>query len=283
MIQIPILGALALAGGTILEKTILRKRKIDIRLYQTSSFLAIVLVMLPLLYFFWRVDIGALQLKNIVIFGLVVLFSIAANLLMFYSIKWEKVTNLEPAKILEPLFVVLLAIIFSFFAEGLYDRKIEVIIPALIAAFALIFSHIRKHHLEFNKYFIAAILGSFFFALELVTSRLILDFYSPISFYFLRCSFIFLFSFVLFKPKFKYLDKKIKLEVLVVGILWVIYRIIIYYGYVKLGVIFTTLLIMLSPIFIYILAWKFLKERPDWRNIVGAIIILGSVLYAVLS
>jgi len=283
MIEIPIIGALALAGGTILEKVVLKKRKIDIKLYQTSSFFAIILVMLPLLYFFWKVDAGALELKNVIIFTLVVLFSIIANLFTFYSMKWEKITNLEPAKILEPLFVIILAIIFSFFIEGLYDRNMHIVIPALFASLALIFSHIRKHHLEFNKYFIAAIFGSFFFALELVTSRLILDFYSPISFYFLRCASIFIFSLVLFSPKFNYLDKKAKWEIFIVGILWVIYRIMIYYGYLNMGVIFTTLIIMLGPIFIYLLAWKFLKEKLDWRNITAAIIIIGSILYALLT
>ncbi|OGJ12354.1 hypothetical protein A3K62_00010 [Candidatus Pacearchaeota archaeon RBG_16_35_8] len=283
MIQFPIIGALALAGGTILEKIVLIKRKIDIKLYQTSSFLAIALVMLPLLYFFWGVDSNALETRNILIFGLVVVFSIAANLFTFYSMKWEKVTVLEPAKILEPLFVIILAIIFSFFFEGLYDRNVQVVIPALIASVALIFSHIRKHHLDFNRYFIAAIFGSFFFALELVVSRLVLDFYSPISFYFLRCLFIFIISLVIFRPKFNKLDKIVKKEILVVAILWVVYRLMIYYGYISLGVIFTTLMIMLGPVFVYIFAWKFLKEKIDWRNIVAAVIIVGSALYAILS
>jgi len=282
MIEIPIIGAIALAGGTIFERIVLRKRKIDIKFYQVASFLAITLAMLPLLYFFWRIDAGALESKNILIFGLVVLFSIVANLFTFYSMKWEKVSNLEPAKILEPLFVIILAIVFSFFAGGLYERNLNIVIPALLAAVALIFSHIRKHHLEFNKYFLAAIAGSFFFGLELVTSRLILDFYSPISFYFLRCLSIFLISLIAFQPKFKYLDNKVKKEIFITGILWVVYRIMIYYGYLKIGVIFTTLIIMLGPIFIYLFAWKFLKEKLDWRNIVAAIIIIGSVLYAVL-
>src|SRR4030042_1509646 len=192
MVYIPILGALALSAGTILERFILKKKKIGIKLYQTASFLAITLATLPFLYFFWKMDAGAFSLKSILIFIGVIISSITANLFVFYSLKWEKVTNLEPARILEPLFVILLAIIFSSFASGLYERDITLVIPALIAAAALIFPHIKKHHLRINKYIIAAIFGSFFFALELVLSRLILDFYSPITFYFLRCIFIFL-------------------------------------------------------------------------------------------
>jgi len=283
MIYFPILGALALASGTILEKIVLRKRKISIKLYQTAEFLAIVLAMLPFIYFFWKMDSQAFELKNILIFSLVILFSIIANLFTFYSMKWEKVTNLEPAKILEPLFVILFAIVFSFFAVELYERNLKIIIPALIAGSALIFSHIYKHHLKFNKYFIAAIIGSFFFALELVLSRLILDFYSPITFYFLRCSSILLISFILFRPKFKNIKTKVRWEIIVIGIIWFIYRIIIYYGYLNFGVIFTTLIIMLGPIFIYLFAWKFLKEKLNWKNIIAALVIIACILYAILS
>ena len=245
--------------------------------------MAIVLIMAPFIYFFWKFDTQALQLKNILIFGSVILFSIAANLFTFYSMKWEKVSNLEPAKILEPLFVILLAIVFSFFFENLFERNLKVLIPAIIAAAALIFSHVEKRHLNFNKYFIAAMLGSFFFALELIITRLILDFYSPMSFYFLRCSAIFLISLAIFRPSLKKMDKKVKLYIFLTGVAWVIYRVMVYYGYLNIGVIFTTLIIMLGPIFIYAFAHIFLKEKIKLKNIITAGIIIACILYATLA
>ncbi len=284
MIQIPILGALALASGTILQKLVLKRKRIDIKFYQTMEFFSIVLVMLPLMYFFWQIDLQAFQIKNIFIFALVIIFSILANLFTYYSMKWEKVSNIEPAKILEPLFVIILAIFFSYLVDGnLFDRKLSVIIPAFVAGLALIASHVEKHHLVFNKYFIAAILGSFFFALELVISRLILDYYSPMTFYFLRGLSIFTLSLIIFRPKFRKLQTKVKFQILAIGILWVLYRVIVYYGYINLGVIFTTLVIMLAPVFIYLFAYIFLKEKLKPKNIIAAIVILASVLYATLS
>ncbi|MCK9595899.1 DMT family transporter [Candidatus Pacearchaeota archaeon] len=282
MITIPIIGAGALAAGTILERFVLKKKKIGIKLYQTASFFAITLAMIPFLYFFWRLDSGAFELKNILIFVGVIISSIIANLFVFYSLKWEKVTNLEPARILEPMFVVLLAILFSLFTKGLYEQNLKIIIPAIIASVALIFPQIKKHHLKINKYIIAAVLGSFFFALELILSRLILEFYSPITFYFIRCASIFLISLVVFRPKIKALDKKTSFWIFVTGAIWVVYRIVTYFGYLNYGVIFTTLIIMLGPIAIYLLAWKFLKEKLNWKNIVSALIIIGCVIYAVI-
>jgi len=285
MIQlIPILGAVALATGTIFEKIVLKIKKVNIKQYQTLSFLSIVLAMLPFIYFFWRMTPEAFETKNLLIFGLVIIFSIIANLFAFYSLKWEKITNIEPARVLEPLFVILLALIFSlFFDHNLYDKNLKIIVPALIAGLALVFSHVKKHHLEFNKYIIAAIFGSFFFALELVISRLILDYYSPISFYFIRCSAIFLLSLAIFRPKLTNLDKKSNLLILLTGIIWFVYRIVLYYGYTHYGIIFTTLMVMLGPIFIYLFAYKFLKEKLNWRNIIAAVVIVLCVLYASLA
>lgn len=283
MIYLPIIGAVALASLTILEKIVLKNKKIDIKLFQTAGFLSAVLVMIPLLYFFWKLEAQAFELTNVLIFAGVIVISLLANLSLFYALKWEKVSNLEPALILEPLFTVLLAIVFSFFVEGLYERNLNVIIPAIIAGLTLVVTHIKKDHLDFNKYFLAAIAGAFFFALELVITRLILDYYSPISFYFLRSTAIFFLSYLLFRPSFSKIKPNIGKQILLVGALWVLFRIIVYWGYLKLGVIFTTLMIMLGPIFVYLFAKIFLKERIGKKNIIAAIIIVACVLYAVLA
>ena len=284
MIQtIPILGAIALAVGTIFEKVILRKKKIGIKLYQTASFFAISLIIIPFLFFFWKLDSGALELKNILIFIAVITSAIIANLFVFYSLKWEKITNLEPARILEPMFTILIALIFSFFIQGVYGTSLKILIPAIIASAALIFPFIKKERIKMNKYFIAAIFGSFFFGLELVLSDLILDFYSPITFYFLRCLSIFIISLIIFHPDKKPLDKKTSSIIFITGAVWVAYRVAIYFGYIHYGVIFTTLIVMLAPIFIYILANKFLKEKLNWRNIVSSIVIIACVVYAILA
>ncbi len=279
---LPILGAAALATGTIIERLILKRKNISVKFYETYSFLAIVLVMLPFVFLFWKVSPEALTTKNILIFALISFTAVLANLFTYYSIKGEKVSNLEPAKVTESLFTILLAILFSFiFGEVLYERNSHVMIPALIAVAALLFSHIKRHHFEFNKYFLAAIGGSFFFALELVLSRLILNFYSPFSFYFLRCATICLFGFILFREKVpKEFDHHTLFHMFLAAAIWVIFRVTVYYGYMKIGIISTTLMLLLGPILIYFLAWKFLKEKPSWKNIVASIIIIACVAYA---
>ena len=49
---IPFIGAIALAGTTVFEKIILAKKKIDIKVYHVAAFLAVVLAMIPFIFFF---------------------------------------------------------------------------------------------------------------------------------------------------------------------------------------------------------------------------------------
>ena len=283
MIYIPILGAFALGAGTILDKFNLRNKKIGIKLYQVASFLALILVMLPLIYFFWKLDSGAFELKNILIFVGIIISATIANLFIYYSERGAKITSIEPAIIVETFFVILLTIFFGLFIKGFAETSSKIIIPTLIALTALIFPYLKKEHLKLNKYFIAAILGSFFFALELVLSKFILDFYSPITFYFFRCLFIFIISWVIFMPNFKKLNVKNWILILITGAFYVGYRIATYYGYLHYGIILTTLIMMIAPIVIYVLASRFLKEKLNWKNIVSSAIILGCVVYVLIS
>jgi len=287
LLTIPFFGAFLEAAGTILEKKIL-KGKIDFKSYNVFGFLAIILLIIPCIfvlgYFFpllfsIRIHPAALELKNILIMSLIVLLSILANLLIFYAMKWEKITEIEPIRLFQPLFVIVFAFI-------LYSSERQtgtpIIIAAVIASLALIFSHVKKHHIKISKYSIAAFLGSLFFAAELAVSKEILNYYSPLSFYLVRCLFIFIITLFIFRPKFSSIPNKKWPYVFLVVFIWIFYRILLYFSYETKGVIITTLLFILTPVFIYIFSYFYLKEKPNWRNIVASIIIVLCVAYAMI-
>ena len=215
MLYIPFLGAGSLAFSNLLERIVLKRKKISVASYQTVAFLAIILTMLPFMYFFWNVNSDASKPWAIGLFLLVIIFAVVANVLTFYSLKGAKLGSLEPALISEEIFVIILALIASFFFDGtFYEKNLNVILPAGIACLALVFSHFKKDHIVFNKYFTAALLSSFFFALELIISKPLLDFYSPITFYFIRCVGVFLISIFIFRKSFTEIkDKTVLFEI----------------------------------------------------------------------
>ena len=265
------------AVGTILEKKVLKKRSLNCRNYTVFSFLAIIIVMLPFLYFIWHIKSEALLLKNILRFAFVIIVAIVANLLIFYSLKRKNITEFEPAWIMQPLFTVLLAFIFY-----QSERNWMIVGLALVASLTLVLAHIRKHHLVFDKYIIAAVLGSFAFSIELVASKPILDYYNPFAFYFIRCFFILIITYLIYKPKLKDADGRSWMYIFLIGAMWVLYRAIIYYGYEKVGIVFTTTLFILSPVLMFVFAILFLKEKPTLRQIISTIIILVCVVLAIL-
>ncbi|MDP2925135.1 MAG: EamA family transporter [Nanoarchaeota archaeon] len=283
MLYIPIIGAILEGAGNIIDKKIVITHNVNYKNCTVYGFLALVLIMLPLTFFFWEIKPEAYSIPNLLIFMSVVFFSILANLLVFYSLKREKVTELEPIRLMQPLFTILLAFIFSFFFAAYYtERKYSILLLALIASISLIASHVKKHHLVLNKYITAAILGSLFFAVELVISKAILPYYSSLTFYFLRCLLIFLITAFIFHPDIKSIKNKTKLLMLLSGAIWVSYRWILYYGYLSLGIVFTTILFILGPIFIFIFARIFLKEKIYLRHIIASIIIIACIIAAIL-
>lgn len=283
MFYIPIIGAILEGAGNIIDKKIVITHNINYKNCTVYGFLALVLVMLPLTFFFWEIKPEAYSTLNLLIFMLVILSSIIANLLAFYSLKRKKITELEPIRLMQPLFTVLLAFIFSFFFVAYYaERRYSILILALMASIALAASHIRKHHLILNKYIIAALFGSFFFAVELVVSRAILPYYSSLTFYFLRCLLVFLITAFVFHPKINSIKNRTKILMLISGVIWVSYRWILYYGYLTLGVVFTTILFILGPIFIFLFASIFLKEKIFLRQIIASVIIIACIIAAII-
>ena len=173
--------------------------------------------------------------------------------------------------------------IFSFFIDsGLYQREANILIPGLIAATAILLSHVEKHHFKFNKYYIYALIAGVFGALELTTSRMILDLYSPITFYFVRVFFILLISLLIFRPDFKKMDKESSYLMILACIIWISYRVIIYSGYTSIGIISTTLIIMLSPTFLYLFTYIFLKEKIKIKNMAASAVVIMCIAYVML-
>ena len=273
---LPIIGSFLETAGTVLERKTL-KQKIDYRNYTVYEFLAIVIVLLPFLTLFWHVDAAAFSFKNLLIFFAVIVFSVLANLLIFYSLRREDMTEMEPIRVMQPLFTILIA--FFLYSE---ERNYMTILLAVIASISLIFMHIKRNHFFWNKYMLATFLGSLFFAIELSISKLILPYYSSTTFYFLRCLVVFFITLIIFRPKLSVLTGRKGGMILITAAIWVLYRIILYYGYSTLGVIFTTMIMILSPILIMLYAVFFYKEKMSLKQMILTGVIIVCVAFAIV-
>ena len=281
---LPIIGSIFESSLTITEKKVLRNHKINSINYTVYSFFGIVLIMLPFIFFVWDLSPEALELKNLLIFIAIIITATFANLLTYYSLKREDVTELEPITLTAPLFTILLAFIFSFFfAAFSTERNYFILALGIISSIAIIIPHLKKSHLRFNKYLWAALIGSFLFSVELVLSKFILSYYNSFTFYFLRCLAIFIITWIVFQPKLKSIKNKVKIMILITSILGVFYRIILYYSYESYGIMFTTIVMsILTPVLIFIFAAVFLKEKIKLKHIISAVIVIICVLTTII-
>lgn len=283
MFYIPILGAFLDAAGTIFYKKLANRHRVTYKDFMVYSFLSIVLISLPLLYFFWRIDPLAGRNVNMAILFLVVVFSIFANYFSFYAFKHRDLSKIQSIRLTLPLFTILLAFLLSFFFDAYSnERNYYVLLFAFVASLTLFFSNIKKEHFYFDKYSWAMLLGSFLFAVELTLSKPLVLYYHPITFYFIRSLFIFVIAFALFRDDLSRIRPVGKGLFLLSALFWVGYRGILYYAYGIFGVVFTTTVFILSPVMIYFASWMFLKEKVTKRQIISSVVIVACVVGAVL-
>jgi drug/metabolite transporter (DMT)-like permease len=278
LIPLAITGSLSEAFGMMTGKKILRWHKANVEDWISYSFLAIVLVSVPLVLFFWKIVPEAWGAFGLLMLGIIVFVSIIANLFNSYSMKKENLSELEPMKLFQPLFVILFALLIYPVER---ESSIWIITLAIIASLALIISHVEKEHLKINKYMIFMLLASILFGLELALSKMILPFYNPITFYFVRSLLIFLLTLPFFAKNLGKITKSTAKLYFLSGAAWVLFRGLVYYGYIEFGVVFTTLIFMLTPIFLYTFSKIFLKEKLSVKNIIASIVIVGCVAGAI--
>jgi drug/metabolite transporter (DMT)-like permease len=281
MFYIPILGAVLDAVGAFLNKKLAVKKDVGYREFLFYSFLSIILVSLPFLYFFWDINPLAGRNRNMAILALIVIFSFFANYFSFFALKNKNLSKLESIRLTLPLLTILIAFLFSFIFDAYKDeRNYYILFFALIASLALFFSNVKKEYFYMDKYSYAALAGSFLFAVELTLSKLIIEFYHPFSFYFIRCLFIFIISLSVFRKKVVKIKNKSFYLFMISALFWVGYRVLLYYGYNLFGVIFTTTVFILSPVLVYTLSAVFLKEKISFRQISSSIIIVLCIIGA---
>lgn len=208
--------------------------------------------------------------------GLVVTAT-AANLLFAWTMEHEHLSEVQPFLLFGPLITILIASIF--YAD---QRVWQVYVAAAIASLVLIWSHLKKAHFTWNKPLATVSLYLILTALEVVFLRPLLEVFSPLGIYLIRCVLV-LIGLTLIQPpqlekvKFRHLPYFFLLAGLAVLSTWASYT-----AFQLLGISQTMLILMLSPVMIYILSLIFLKERWRAKNVIASAVIIGLVLWVSL-
>jgi drug/metabolite transporter (DMT)-like permease len=275
----PLLMAVIGSADTVFEKYFFNKRtgkyKIFVPMLFVFAFIILMIFFVP--FIDHSINASAFSTIPLVLFFSMIAIASVRNMMYYYSFQREGLCDLEPFIVFVPLVTIVMA--------GLVypDERSHPIVLALaiIASLALVFSHIRKKHLVFDKalfpMFGVIILSA---AENLITKELLVNF-SPIMLYTIRSFFIALLLLVAIRPKLKEMNKNDFKNLFAISFLWVFTMIFYYYAYQKVGIVYTELINTLTPVLIVMGSYFFLKDRSvTKRNVAALIIIIICVIIA---
>ncbi|MFA6422927.1 MAG: DMT family transporter [Patescibacteria group bacterium] len=272
-----IIASLGYAGGVLTDKIIVGRDKTPIKIFMPVLFIALC-VITGLLTFRWGgIDYDLAKTdKFLFLFILMIVVSISWNGFYYRGIQKEDLHEFELIMLLSPLVTIILATIFL-----PDERNYNIIIPSIIASLALIFTNLKKNHLVISKTAKGSIFGMILMSFELILIKVLLDAYSPASLYFIRTlviAIIFLFA---YRPKFSISFKTTGLIILS-AVFGVIQMVLKFYGFKNIGVIETTMILLLGPAIVYVMSGFWLKEKIKTKDIVAVSVIASSVLYVTI-
>lgn len=271
----PLAAAFATAAGLVYDKVILSRFKLDYRVFTVFLFFFLFLVTIPVALWWGRADAAIFQPVYLIMLFWVVSLAVIWNLLLYHAVAKEKLIEIELIFMTTPLVIVLLAFLFL-----PAERDLRIFLPAILATLALLWAHLKKHHLDFSKQQKGLLVAIILIGLETILVKKLLAVYSPPLLYLARSGLIFLVLLLFLRaPKWK-IKTRAAGGIFRVAIVGMAQMILTYFGYQLAGVSLTTLVLVLAPVLIYLFSVVFLKEKLTPKHIVSFAIILASIVYA---
>ena len=274
MIFFPIAAAVLQAISFTLDKVVLGLRRVDFRAYTGVSFPLSFLVNLALFFLFrplfpeaWSTGYYGLLLAGGIGIGFL------SNILFYRALDHDKLGEIETLSLLNTIPVIIVSGIL--FAD---ERNFAVILPALVASVAVVWSHWEKHHFKIARDTLPYLLFSLVIApVSAAISKELLTVWNPIALEMVRTGALaILFIFIFRDAVTKVSGQAIRL-LMVTNVLTTIAWVLFFFGYQRLGIVHTVLLFTLQPFLVYMASIFILKERPSFKRVVGFVIVLCSI------
>jgi len=286
---IPIIAAFTAAGGIIWDKIVLSAQKIGYRQLIIILFLLFFLICLVFYPFWGHIESRAFSGKYLGLLFLIIFIASIYNVLYYHGVEKEKIVQVELITMLTPLSTIVIA---SVFLQS--ERNWHIFFAGIIASFALIFSHMRRHHLSFDIFEKGLLIYLLLYPIEAILIKNLLYLYSPLALYLVRTLGVFIFLFIWFfwirpifvdepMPSFSHLKLKHYLSCVGIAVLAVLQMVLTYTAYSSWGIVYTTIILILTPILVYFGGFFILKEKIKKRVVIAAIVILICIAYAYFS
>lgn len=262
----------AIFGGSadVVNKILLSKMKMALKDYLPIVFIILAVISLFLVPMNFHFDPQAFSLKMILILIIMIISAGIWNVLLTKSMQTEPLHEYEVIILTSPFVVVLLAAIFL-----PSERNLVTFIAGIISSLVLVLTRFRRHHFVVSKTAKQTMLAVLLIGVEAVCLKMLLNFYSPSLLYFIRVLILAITFSVIYKPDFSVLKKFETAKLLILAsLMGTGVMVLKYYAIQNIGLILTTIILLIAPLITYIASYFYFKEKKDFgRDAICAIVI----------
>lgn len=270
-----IIASLGYAGGVIADKIIISKYRVPLWRFAPLLFVWLCVITAIFVPVFGSINFsGLMTTKYLALFFGMILVAVVWNIYYYRGIQKEEVHEFEIIMMLSPLITIVFAEIFL-----PSERSLPVFIAAIIASAALISTRFRRHHLRISKTTWQTILAMVLMSLESILIKGLLGIMSPVTLYFLRTGIIAIVFLIMYRPKLFQMPKEAYGLIILSAIAGVVQMVLKFYGFQNLGVVETTLILVLGPFLVYFFSTYYFKEKLFKRDLFAAAVVVGCILY----
>lgn len=270
-----IIASLGSAGGVIADKFILSKYRVPVMRFVPLLFIWLAAITAVFLFLWGKVSYDLIfEWKYIAIFLSMIVVAVTWNIFYYQGIQRENLHEFELIMLLSPLATILFAEIFL-----PAERDFTVFAAGIIASVALIITRFHKHHLHVGKTAWKTILAMVLLSFESILIKYLLTGLSPVSLYFVRTLAIAVVFLFMYRPKLLAMPKGAYALTILSAIFGVVGMVLKFHGFASLGVVETTMILVLGPFLVYIASAAFFREHLYKRDVLAAAVVVTCILY----
>jgi drug/metabolite transporter (DMT)-like permease len=264
------------AGGIVFDKISLCHLKVPLKKHISLLFVFLALLTLVFIPSLGTIDTAKFSFFYGFLFVLMIAVAITYNIYGTRGMQRENLHEYELIMLLSPLMTVLLAALFL-----PSERNWNVFLSAVVASIAFIVSKFKSHHLHLGVTARGTLLAMVLMSFESVLVKELLSLFSPVSLYFIRTAVVALVYLLMFRPKLSDLPVKSILIILGSAACGVLQMVLKFYGFKDLGVIETSMILLLGPVIVYLFSYFYFGERKIvLREVISTAVIVSCILYA---
>lgn len=270
-----VIASLGYAGGVVADKFVLSKYKVPVMRFLPLQFIWLAIITGIFLSRWGGLDVSkVLHWQYILLFVLMILTAVCWNVLYSQGIQKEDLHEFELIMLLSPLMTIVFATIFL-----PAERNWGIFIPGLIATGALLATRFRSHHVRIGRVAWRTMVAMILMSFESILIKELLGAFSPVTLYFIRTTVIAIIFLIMFRPKLLLMHRNAFALAILSAMFGVVQMVLKFYGFQNLGVIETTMILVLGPFLVYVASSAFFKERLYKRDVFAAMVVVLCILY----